>query len=106
MVQESNKNLELARKFKRDLERNIQIEKLVLFGSRARGTFSRYSDFDLLIVSNNFRGVPWYKRPAKLYLRWDEDYPLELLCYTPKEVRERVGKNGIVSEAINTGIEI
>lgn len=106
MVQEPNKNLELVRKFKRKLEKNIRVEKLVLFGSRAKGTFSRYSDFDLLIVSNNFKGVPWYKRPAKLYLRWNEDYPLELLCYTPKEVMERVGKSGVVSEAMNTGVEI
>ncbi len=30
---------------------NVEIEKIILFGSRARGDFSEYSDYDILIVT-------------------------------------------------------
>src|SRR3989344_4824817 len=106
MVQRTNKNIRLMRKFKEDIKKNIEIDRFIFFGSRARGKFKRYSDFDILIISPAFQGIPWYKRPTKLYLMWKEDYPLELLCYTPEEIRKRMGKINIVSEALKKGIEI
>ena len=106
MVQGTNKNVRLIRKFKKDINKSIKVDKLILFGSRAKGYFNRYSDFDLLIVSPDFKGVPWYKRPTKFYLMWKEDYPLEILCYTPEEIRKKIEKTGIVSEAVKEGIEI
>ncbi len=106
MVQRANKNIRLVQKFKKNINRSVKVDKLILFGSRAKGSFSRYSDFDLLIVSPDFKGVPWYKRPTKFYLMWKEDYPLEILCYTPEEIRKRMEKINIVSEAFKKGIEI
>lgn len=106
MVQRTNKNIRLMKKFKEDIKKNIKVDRFIFFGSRARGKFKRYSDFDVLIVSPNFKGVTWYKRPTKFYLIWKEDYPLELLCYTPEEFNKRSKKIGIVSEAVREGIEI
>lgn len=106
MVQKRDKNIILVRKFKKNINKSIKVDKVILFGSRAKGNFHRYSDFDLIIVSSEFKGIPWYKRPAKLYAMWNEDYPLEILCYTPEEISRRMGKIGIVSEAIKKGIEI
>lgn len=106
MVQKTNQNLVLARKFKRNIKKNMKVDKLILFGSRAKGTFSEYSDFDLIIISDDFKGIPWYRRSIKLYMIWNEDYPLEILCYTPEEIKRRVNEIGIVSEALRYGIEI
>ncbi|MBI1936446.1 nucleotidyltransferase domain-containing protein [Candidatus Woesearchaeota archaeon] len=106
MVQGANKNIALVKKFKRNINKIIKIDKLIFYGSRAKGNFHRYSDFDLLIVSPDFKEIPWYKRPVKLYLMWKEDYPLEILCYTPDEVKKMVDRIGIVSEAYKKGIEI
>jgi len=106
MVQRTNKNIKLVQKFKRNINKSVKIDKLILFGSRAKGNFSRYSDFDLLIISSAFKGVPWYKRPTKFYMMWKEDYPLEILCYTPEEIRKRMERISIVSEAVKEGIEI
>jgi len=39
------------------LERTIRPERVILFGTRARGDHRGTSDFDLLIVSKSFRGV-------------------------------------------------
>lgn len=106
MVQRTNKNIKLVQKFKKNINKSIKVDKLILFGSRAKGNFHRYSDFDLIIISPDFKGVPWYKRPAKFYMIWNEDYPIEILCYTPEEIKRRIDKVGIVSEAVKEGIEI
>lgn len=106
MVQGANKNIALVKKFKRNINKSIKVDKLILYGSRAKGNFHRYSDFDLLIVSPDFKGIPWYKRPAKFYLMWKEDYPLEILCYTPDEFEARKNEPTIVREAVRGGIEV
>lgn len=106
MVQRANKNITLVRRFKRNINKSIKVDKIILFGSRAKKNYHRYSDFDLLIISSDFSGIPWYKRPTKLYMMWKEDYPLEILCYTPEEIKRRLNKVGVVSEAIKEGIEI
>jgi len=35
---------------------NIHIQKAILFGSYATGTYNKWSDIDLAIVSENFKG--------------------------------------------------
>lgn len=106
MVQTAAQNLRIVRGFKKRLEK-IGVERVILFGSRARGTFHAGSDFDILVVSKKFAGTPWYKRPIKVYDKWRKDYPAEFLCYTPEEFeRKKAHKWGIVHEAVKTGVEI
>jgi predicted nucleotidyltransferase len=45
------KHIVLLKKFKKDLTKHITIQRMILFGSRAHGKATRWSDFDLLIVS-------------------------------------------------------
>lgn len=106
MVQKSNKNIRLIRKFKRKIQQKINVDKLILFGSRAKGSSHKNSDFDIMVISKDFRKIKWYKRPVKLYTMWKENYPIDILCYTPEEFRKRTNKIGIVSEALQTGIEV
>ncbi|HLD59251.1 MAG TPA: nucleotidyltransferase domain-containing protein [archaeon] len=107
MVQKTNKNIGIAKKFKQNASKLIKIEKIILFGSRAKGNFSEESDFDLMVVSNNFAKKPFYKRPIELYSKWKLDYPLELICYTEEELKQKL-KNpySTASQAIKTGISI
>ena len=105
MVQTKTKNLEIIKKFKKRLKK-IGVEKIIFFGSRAKGNFSQESDFDIIVISNKFEGIKWYKRSLKVYLNWDEHYPLEVLCYTPREFERLRKKIGIVQEAVKEGIVI
>lgn len=41
------------------LARKYQIEKVILFGSRARGDYKRVSDIDLAVVGGDFVSFPW-----------------------------------------------
>ena len=105
MVQTTNKNIALIKKFKKKLEK-LGIDRVIFFGSRARGEFNSESDFDILAISKNFKGVKWHKRPLKIYLAWKENNPLEVLCYTPEEFEKGKKQIGIIQEAIKEGIEI
>lgn len=39
--------------------RQHQIEKVILFGSRANGTYSKRSDIDIAVVGGDFDGFYW-----------------------------------------------
>jgi len=106
MVQTTNKNLDLVKKFKERIGKQLKINRIFLFGSRAKGTYSTESDFDLIIVSEEFKNVPWHKRPLQFYLAWKEDYPLEILCYTSEELEQKQRTSYLVREALEQGIEV
>ena len=82
------------------------MDKVILFGSRATGKTHKFSDVDLLLVSKKFRRVSKLKRSPPLYLKWDLDYPVDFLCYTPEEFESKKKKIGIVRKAVKEGIEI
>lgn len=94
------------KQFKEEVERDITIKKMILFGSYASGKVHRWSDIDLIIVSPKFRGMNFFRRGAKMYDYWTLDYPVDFLCYTPEEFNRM--KNGItiVRGALKNGIAI
>lgn len=105
MVQKANLNLKIVKRFREKIGRTFKIDKIVLFGSRANGTFNEQSDFDILLISKDFKKIQKHKRAIIPYLKWNEKYPLELLCLTPEEFE--AGKKepwGIIAEALKTGI--
>jgi len=85
-----------------------KIERVILFGSRARGDFRKISDVDLIIVSKDFEKQPFYARSQQFYLLWDypDDVEIDIICLTPKELNIRKRTSGIVHDAIKEGIEI
>ena len=75
MVQTTNKNIELIKKFKKKLEK-FGVEKIIFFGSRAKGTFNSESDFDIIVISKKFKGVKWNQRSLNIYLSWKEKFSI------------------------------
>ncbi len=62
-------------------------QRVVLFGSRARGNARANSDFDLLLIIESRE--PRYRRCASLYTALaDLPAEVELVAYTPAEVKE------------------
>lgn len=87
----------------------INIDQILLFGSRARDNHKENSDADLVIISEDFEDVNWFERAKEFYLDWDYDElpSPEILCYTPEEFNERKDKAGdIARTAAEEGIEI
>ena len=100
------KSIEIAKKFASRIKKEIEAEKVILFGSRARGDNFQRSDFDFLIVSKKFSNIPVIFRMSILYDYWNEDIDMEAICYTPEEFKKRKNQLGIVRKAVSEGIEI
>ena len=79
---------------------------MVLFGSRARGTPHKWSDIDLLIVSDTFKKLKFRRRATKMYDYWDLHYPVDFLCYTSEEFKKFSKRPTIVATAVEEGIVI
>lgn len=84
----------------------LPIERVVLFGSRARGDARPLSDVDLLIVSAGFRGKSLGERAGPLYAAWDLDLPVDFLCYTPEEFAQERVRVSIVRVALDEGRDV
>jgi len=64
-----------------------QPEKIILFGSRARGDARPNSDFDLLVIKES--SEPGYRRDAPLYVALAGlNVPVDVMVYTPEEVTD------------------
>jgi|SRR3989344_2039803 len=100
------KNIEKLKEFKRNLSRVIPVKKMILFGSMAYGKPHKWSDFDLIIVSQKFRKKVSFRRSLGFYKYWNLDYPVDFLCYTPEEFNRLKKQITIVKEAVEKGIEI
>jgi predicted nucleotidyltransferase len=82
----------------------IHPDKIVLFGSRARGEARPDSDIDLLVVKES--NEPRHRRSAPLYgLLSDIIVPMDIMVYTPEEAEEwsQVGQ-AFVTTALREGI--
>src|SRR3989344_2989423 len=92
--------------FRSDLNKDISITKMILFGSQAWGKPHKDSDIDLIVVSPSFRKKRSLKRGIEFYKYWHLDYPVDFLCYTPEEFKKLSKQVTVVREAVKEGIEI
>ena len=66
-------------------------EKIILFGSFARGEEKSNSDIDLLIIKNSDKKRPFRIKEVFEALRgMDRDFPLDPIVYTPGEISKRL----------------
>jgi len=92
--------------FARRLREEIGAQKVILFGSRARGDWLEESDYDFVVVAERFGGLHFVERPVNLYQYWKGHPGVELLCYTPEEFNRKRRQITIVREAVREGIEL
>ena len=89
-------------KFSERVRTDFADAKILLFGSRAKGTALEESDYDVIVISKGFEKIKFFDRISKIYDYWKEQKPLEVFCYTPKEFEEKKKQIGIVKEALKT----
>jgi|SRR3989344_1091238 len=98
--------IEKLREFKKELSGEIKVDKIIFFGSRARGDFRKESDVDLIIVSKDFKNKNFLKRAVGMYKHWSLDYPIDFLCYSTDEFKILEKRISIVSHALKEGVVI
>jgi predicted nucleotidyltransferase len=95
-----------AQRFAKALKKQMNVTRLMLFGSRARVDNFVTSDFDFVLVSGDFSGIPFVRRVAPLYKLWHSSRDLEVLCYTPEEWSRLKDKRGILLNAQDEGVRL
>ncbi len=79
-----------------------QPDKIVLFGSLARGEVKRWSDLDLLIIKDTTR--PFVQRLKEVALLCRASVGIDFLVYTPEEVAQmRAVRHPFLEEILHTG---
>ena len=84
----------------------IRAEKIILFGSHARGEAAEGSDIDVLVVSSDFGGLNARERLELLGVAtahiWE---PIEAIACTPTEMAT-VERATLLEEALRTGVQV
>ena len=78
-------------------------ERVILFGSYARGQATEHSDVDLLVVA--LSTLPRFKRSRELYKLF-RPYPfgMDLVVYTPEEIeRGKQSSGSFISRVLREG---
>ncbi len=95
-----------AQRFAKALKKQMNVNHLMLFGSLAREDNFVTSDFDFVLVSDCFSGIPFIRRASPLYKLWHSSRGLEVLCYTPEEWSRLKDKRGILLNAQDEGVRL
>lgn len=95
-----NKESDKLRAFASNVKKDYPDANILLFGSRARNEFLENSDYDVIVISNGFKGIHFFKRIEKMYDYWAYPENLDIFCYTPQEFEEKKSRIGFVSEAL------
>jgi len=78
-------------------------ERIVLFGSYARGAQKKYSSLDILIVART--DMPFYDRLKRAIKISKGDPPVEPLVYTPAELNTLLTQgDGFAERMVHEGI--
>ncbi len=76
-------------------EKGIDVQKIIIFGSYARGTATTDSDLDLVIISKDFRGKGIFERAKKLQgIEWalvkKFMVPLDIITMSPDDFKKGI----------------
>lgn len=104
MVKTKSGIKELANLLVSHLEnKNIRVEKLILFGSYAAGKAKAYSDIDIAVISPSFEGKGLLKRQELLgEAIYALKEPIGILGYTPYEYKH-ISPTSFLWEITSTG---
>lgn len=95
----------IVNSFVRVVRKEYPSSKICLFGSRAKGTAKKNSDYDFIVISKDFKRIDFPKRCSNLYfLKRNIPAPMDILCYTPEEFELKKSQIGIIQEALKEGI--
>ena len=96
----------IAREYVNRLSRSINVERALLTGSWARGSYLEDSDVDLIIVSDDFEKMGLPDRLVYLQKSWKNKIPLEAFGYTTREFQRLRKQSTYVKDAVRHGVPL
>jgi predicted nucleotidyltransferase len=96
-------------RFAERLRDELGAERVLLFGSHARGTAYHDSDYDLIIVADHFRPIPVLKRQVglrEMFYGVGGHAPMDLICLTPEEFESAQRRITLVAAVLPEAIDL
>lgn len=98
------------RRFAVGLRERLKAERVLLFGSQARGGARPDSDYDFIIVASHFEGMNRRERPVGLHQLFYEAVggraPIDLFCLTPAEFDEARNRITLVAAVLPEALDL
>jgi uncharacterized protein len=103
-----NKIHELINEIIQKLAGQIDLERIVLFGSRVTGQTDEYSDLDILIIApSRERPLDRRSKVRRLLEDLDKSIGLDILFYTPEEVEKfQDHPSSFIHHVLTTGVTV
>jgi len=100
------KVISIVKDYLQNLEGKINVKKVILFGSAARGKMHRDSDIDLIILSPDFKKMEFMERLillSRLREGMKKSAPMDIFGYTPEEFEKLSKESVVLKEAKKEG---
>lgn len=81
-------------------------EKIIVFGSRARGRATEDSDIDIIVISDLFRDIPFLERMPLMMKLVPFPKHIDYLCYTVEEFDRIRNTSSLIIDAMSDPLEI
>lgn len=88
------------------LAEEFKPEKVIIFGSRVRGTANKDSDIDVIVISSYFADIPFLKRMPLVLKKVPFLKHVDYLCYTRREYEKIKNESSIIMDAMENSLEI
>ena len=95
-----------ARKYAQRVRRSYPDAQVILFGSRARGENWITSDYDFIVISRKFVGVPLRERIRLLLNLWTFSKDADVIGLTPKEFKSQRTTSTLIRLALRDGLSL
>ena len=101
----SQKIKEIIISYINEVKKHIKVNKVILYGSYAKGEYNNYSDIDIAIFSENFKGKRFVEVTSFLLslARKYKEICIEPIGFDNSDLQE---DNPFIKEILNTGREI
>ena len=100
----------LIEKFRREalpkLVEEFKPDKVILFGSRAKGNAQQGSDIDLIVISPFFEDIPFLKRMPLVLKKVPFPSHVDYICYTREEYENIKDASSVIMDAQETSVEL
>ena len=97
----------VVRSFLAELARRVRLREAYLFGSTARGERLIESDVDLVVVADEFEGMPLSERIRIVYRLWPlADYSADIIPLGPGEFERKKERSVVLRDASRYWIRI
>jgi len=79
--------------------RGFSVDKIILFGSYARGDYTKNSDIDLIVISSSWKNLEYIERLSILYKIWDKNADANFIALTLDKFSKKISESVVLRDA-------